>query len=125
MQSGFEGEIKSELRSEIDASEKNYAIIKDILSGVKFDTSDAKGTLQSFKDNLSKVNSLFIVLSQMQGSPQSIPINSLLEKLDFALVLIELYPKENPSQIIQTALLLSDTKVENVMSLLSILKKAI
>ena len=125
MQNPLEQQIRKELYSEIEASEKNYAIIKDILSGTTLEHSRVKETLQSFKDNLSKANSLFMVLSQIQakGTQVSMPINPLLQNLDYALVLIEAYPQQNPSSFIQIALALSNTKVENVMSLLSILKK--
>jgi len=44
--SGFEEHVRNDLRSEIEALKKNYTIIKDILSGVKYDVSDVKGTLQ-------------------------------------------------------------------------------
>jgi len=125
MQNPFEQQIRNELRSEIEALEKNYAIIKDVLSGAKYDVSDIKGTLQSFKDNLSKVMSLAIVLSQMKGSRLENPFNPLLNQVDFALTLIELYPHENPSSILQLSLALSNIKIENVMSLVSILKKMI
>lgn len=125
MQNPLEQQIRKELYSEIEASEKNYSILKDILSGTTLEQSHVKETLQSFKDNLSKVNSLFVMLLQFQtqGTQLSIPINPLLQTLDLALVLIEAYPQQNPSSFIQIALTLSSTKIENVMSLLSILKK--
>jgi len=127
MSNPLEKQLRDELYSEIESSEKNYYIIKDILSGTIFEHSRVMETLQSFKDNLSKVNSMFGVLSQIQakGNPILIPINPLLEKLDFALVLLEWYPQQNPGSFIQTALALSNIKIENVMSLLSILKKLI
>jgi len=127
MQSGFDRQIRDELRSEMENLEKNYAIIKDILSGVKYESSTVKGTLQSFKDNLSKVASLVSVLSLARGSsqPMRIPIDSLINQIDFALSVLELSPQTSPSGVIQVALALSETKIENIMSLVSILKKLI
>jgi hypothetical protein len=122
----LEQQIKKELCIEIEASERNYAIVKDALSRrVTYQPSEIKGIIQSYKDNLSKVNSLFMVLSQIQakGTQLSMPINPLLQNLDYALVLIEAYPQQNPSSFLQLALALSNIKIENVMSLLSILKK--
>ena len=80
MSNPLEKQIKEELYSEIEKLEKYYAIIKDILSGTTFEHSRVKEALQSFKDNLSKVNSLFGVLSQIQvkSTPLSIPINPIL-----------------------------------------------
>ena len=125
MSNPLEMKLTEELCSELESIEKNYAIIKDILSGTTFEHSRVKETLQSFKDNLSKVNSLFGLISQVKakGTTLSIPINPILKTLDFALVLIELYPQQNPSSFIQLALALSDTKIENVMALLLLLKK--
>jgi hypothetical protein len=66
---------------------------------------------------------MLLLQFQTQGTQLSIPINPLLQNLDLALVLIEAYPQQNPSSFIQIALALSNTKIENVMSLLAILKK--
>jgi len=126
MQSGFETQIRTELRSEINSLEKDYAIIKDVLSGAKYDVSDIKGTLQSFKDHLSTVRSLFLVLSQPEGTQKlNIPIDSIVKQIDFALTLMALYPQDNPSGFLQLSLSLSHTRIEYIMSLISILKKTV
>jgi len=127
MQGGFD--IRNELLSEIEALEKNYNIIKDVRSGVTYDLSDIKGTLQSFKDNLSKVNSLLVAFMFVRGSkPEEIirlPITPLLNNIDLALSMFAVFPQSNPSDVIQISLGLSDVKIENIMSLVSILKTAV
>ena len=131
MQSGFEQQIKNELLSKIEALEKNYAVIKDILSGVNYQLSEVKENLQSFKDNLSGVISLVQVLSQIKTSETrtsqqiSVNIDSLISQIDLALLFLELSPQQNPSSIIQMSLYLSNIKIEEVMSFISILKKVI
>lgn len=126
MQSGFENQIRTELLTEIDALEKDYGSIKDILSGVSFESTDVKGILHSFKDHLSKTASLFMLLSQMKAkSSLAIPIDNILRQIDLALTIMEFYPQQNPSGIIQTALTMSSERIENIMSIISILKKMI
>jgi len=81
MANPIEQQIKTELLSEIEAAEKNYVTIKDVLSGAQYDVTDVKGILQSFKDNLSKVSFSFIMLSQRyskDAKPSQIPIDSFL-----------------------------------------------
>jgi chromosome segregation ATPase len=114
--SGFEGQMRNELLSEIEALEKNYAVIKDIRSEGKYDSSTMKETLQSFKDNLSKIASRLLVLSHMQSSsqPMRIPIDSFIDQFVKALAILELHPQTTPS-----------TVIDNIMSLVSILKKLI
>jgi hypothetical protein len=53
---------------------------------------------------------------------RSLPTTSLLNKIDFALSILALSPQANPSNVIQISLALSDVKIENVISLVSILK---
>ena len=131
MQSGFEQQIKNELLSKMEALEKNYAVIKDILSGVNYQLSEVKENLQSFKDNLSGVISLVQVLSQIKTSQMrtsqqiSVNIDSLISQIDLALLFLEISPQQNPSSIIQMSLYLSNIKIEEVMSFISILKKVI
>lgn len=48
-QKNCEKQIRNELLSEIVTLERNYSIIKDILSGAKYDISDMKGVLQSLR----------------------------------------------------------------------------
>lgn len=125
MQSGFEQQIKGELFSEIEALEKNYTTIKDVLSGAEYGVSDIKGTLESFKDNLSKVASLLMVLSQLKGTILTLPIDSLVRQIDLALSIFIINPQAKPSDVIHAFLSFSEVKIEYIMSLASILKKTL
>ncbi len=128
MTNPLEQEIRTELFSEIESAEKNYVVIKEILSGVQFEPSVIRGTLQAFKDNLSKASSLFMVLSQLNSKdakPIPIPIDSFLTGIDFTLVMIDASPQQNIGTVLQLAFSASNNKIENVMALLSVLKKMI
>jgi hypothetical protein len=52
-------EEEYELKSEIENVEKQYAIIKDYLSGAEYDVNTVKGCLHEIKDGLSRINVLF------------------------------------------------------------------
>jgi len=128
MTNPLEQEIKTELCSEIEAAEKNYVIIKEILSGVHYEDSDVRGTLQSFKDNLSKVSSLFMALAQFSSKDTKstqIPVDSFLWGIDFVLIMMDTPTQKNVCSLLQLAFSASSVKIENVMALLSILKKTL
>jgi hypothetical protein len=126
---GLEYQLVNELSSEIIAAEKNYITIKDILSDAQYEATDVKGVLQSFKDNLSKVSALFLVLSAQRASkdvkPTPLPIDSFLTGIDFVLVMMDTAPQQNIGSLLQLAFATSSVKIENIMALLSVLKKSI
>ena len=106
MTNPLEQEIKTELCSEIEVAEKNYLIIKEILSGVHYDVSDVRGTLQSFKDNLSKVSSLFMALAQISSKDAKstqIPVDSFLWGIDFVLIMMDTPTQQNVCSLLQLA----------------------
>jgi hypothetical protein len=125
----LERQLINELMSEIEATEKNYATIKDILSGVQYDATDVKGVLQSFKDNLSKVSALFLALTIQRASkdvkPAPLPIDSFLTGMDFVLVMMDTSPQQNVGSLLQLAFSASNVKIENTMALLSVIKKTV
>jgi histidinol phosphatase-like PHP family hydrolase len=124
LQSGFnEKQVRNELFSEIGELEKNYETLKDILSGAEYSITDIKGTLQLLKENLSKINALFIFLSSLMGTKTEFSLNPLLNAFDSSLTMMAISPQTNPCDIIQMTLTFSNIKIENVMSALGIFKK--
>jgi hypothetical protein len=125
----LEQQLVNELISEIAAAEKNYTTIKDILSGAQYEATDVKGVLQSFKDNLSKVSALFLALTSQRASkdvkPTPLPIESFLTGIDFVLVMMDTAPQKNVGSLLQLAFSASNVKIENVMALLSVVKKTV
>jgi len=119
--------IKSETLSEINYLEDEYEIIKNFLKGVVIDLLQVRTTLQSFKDRLSKVRLLtaayFLMTQKQNFNLQTKPV---LDSIDMALVLMEINPQLNMQGargILQLCLTMSDVKIEDVMSLVSMVKR--
>jgi hypothetical protein len=118
--------IKTEVQSEIALLERDYEIIKNFLSGVEYDLSQIRQTLQSFKDKLSKVRSLIVAYFQMQGKNFDFQTSPILESIDMALVLMEYQPKIGLQQarlVLQMTLAMANIKIEDVMSFITTLEK--
>ena len=118
--------IKSEILSEINSLENEYEIIKNFLKGTQYDLAQIRAVLQSFKDSLSKVRSLVKAYFEMEGQKYDFQILPILQSVDLAYILMEAYATENIEQIrgiLQLCLSMSNTKIEDVMSHISTLKK--
>jgi hypothetical protein len=118
--------IKSAINSEIALLEKDYEIIKNSLKGFVFEVSMVRAALQSYKDRLSRVRSLLMAFFQIQGKSFDFQIRPILDSIDVALLLMEMPPQLDSSKmrgIMQLALALSETKIEDVMALISTLGK--
>jgi len=115
---------KQDLCSKIEATEENYILVNDLLSGAKYSGSQAKETLKALKDNLCEVNKLFI-FAQIDCIPERhpLPIDDLIESIDFSLTLINLNPAADPSTVFQTMLKLSHAKIKDLMKTLSVIKE--
>jgi hypothetical protein len=115
---------RQELCSKIKATEESYLLVNDLLSGAKYSGPEVKETLQALKKNLFEVNRLFI-FAQIDVIPERhpLPINDLLESIDFALTLISLNPVADPSTVLQTTLKISHAKIKDLMKTLSVIKE--
>lgn len=118
--------IKSEALAEIESLEKEYEIIKNFLKGIQYDLLQIRTTLQSFKDRLSKVRSLIMAYFQMQGKDFDLQTRPIMDTIDAALVLMEVTNQLNSEKaraILQLTLAMSSTKVEDLMSFISTIRK--
>jgi hypothetical protein len=118
--------MKTELVSEIQALESDYEIIKNFLKGVDYDINQIRTSLQSFKDQLSKVRSLLVAYFQLKGKNFDFQTRPVLDKIDIALFLIEANPPatwQSARGILQLSLAMSTVKIEDVMSFISTIRK--
>ncbi len=125
MQDGPEVRLKSELSSEIQALEVHYLTLKDYLSGAEYDNLQIMGTLRTFKDCLSRISARILTLYTLKGQKTKITWDSLFTNLDVALETTRKAANRNPRAAIQTALNLSEPKIEQVMAYLSKLQKSL
>jgi hypothetical protein len=114
--------ITSRLKNEITSFRKEYEKLKDFLVGAEYDISDVRVCLHEIKDKISRINVLLIAYLMEKGQKPItiIPTDELISKIDLALMLIEMYPKETRLAV-QTALGLSRVKIEDVAAFLDLL----
>jgi hypothetical protein len=126
MQNTTEGQIRSELLSEIQRLEENYKVIKDYLSGAEYEPSEIHIALQKFKDNLSVASAHILTLYNLRGQKiRNIPWEPLFTNIDYALATIAISPNSKARSAVHLALTISEPKIDQVMSYLSNLKESL
>jgi len=117
--------MKMELFTEIQAIEKEYQVIEKFLSGAEYATVDIIQTLREFKNNLNRISAHILTLYTLKGQKTKITWDSLLTNIDNALETIQTSSKPNPRTTIRLSLKISDPKIEQIMSYLSVLKESL
>jgi hypothetical protein len=125
LRDGTDEIIKTELYGEIENLEKQYQIFKDYLSGKETDELAAIGTLQRFRDTLSKISMHILTLYTVEGQKTKITWDSLFTNINHALENLQRPSHPDPKQTIQLALDMSEPKIEEVILYLLELKKSL
>ena len=125
MRDGTDEIIKTELYGEIENLEKQYQAIKAYLSGKETESSEIIGTLQGFRNTLSKVSMHILTLYTLEGQKTKITWDSLFTNIDNALERLQTSARSNPRPTIQLSLNMSEPKIEEVMSYLLTLKESL
>lgn len=125
MRDGTDEIIKTKLYSEIETLEKQYRALKGYLSGTEADSLEVIGSLQGFRNTLSKVSMHILTLYTLEGQKTKITWDSLFTNIDNALERLQGSARSNPKPTIQLALDMSEPKIEEVMSYLLTLKKSL
>jgi Lhr-like helicase len=125
MRDGTDEIIKTKLYSEIETLEKQYRVIKDYLSETETESLEVIGTLQVFRDTLSKISMHILTLYTLEGQKTKITWNSLFTNIDNALETLRSSARSNPKSTIQLAFDMSEPKIEEVLSYLLTLKKSL
>lgn len=125
MQDITEEHIKNDLNAEIQFLENKYLVIKNFLAGKDYDISVIAGTLQEFKDSLSRASAFILALYNLKGKRVNIPWEPLFTSLDYAIATITVSPAPKQRAAIQTILTMSQSQIEQVMSYFSALKQSL
>jgi hypothetical protein len=89
------------------------------------ETFEAIGNLRAYKDDLSVITAHVLALYQLRGQRAKITWDSLFTNIDTALENIQNRPRSNPRTVIETALNMSDPKIEEVMAFLTKLRQSL
>ena len=125
MKDEAEAKTRKVLTAEIETLEIHYETLKEYLAGRQIDDSEIVGVMRAFKDNLSTVSAHILTLYQLEGQRAKITWESLFTNIDTALETIRNSAHPKPRAAIETALNMSDPKIEEVMTYLATLKQSL
>ncbi len=125
MQDNPETRIKQDLFVEIQNLEQNYSVMKNFLSGKDYDAITIGGSIQSFKDSLSRASAFVLALYNLKGKRVNIPWEPLFTSLDYALATIAVSSSPKQKEAVKTILSMSDEQIEQVLSYFSALKESL
>ncbi|HJW65621.1 MAG TPA: hypothetical protein VJ507_02435 [Candidatus Bathyarchaeia archaeon] len=117
--------MRKDLSSEIEALEKRYQTIKDYLGGTQMENFEVVEGLRAYKDDLSLVSAHILTLYQLKGQRAKITWESLFNNLDTALETLRNSAHPKPRAAIETALNMSEPKIEEVMAYMASLKQSL
>jgi hypothetical protein len=113
------------LTAEIEALEVRYETLREYLGGRQIDDFDIVRVLRAYKDDLSTISAHILTLYQLKGQRAKITWESLFTNIDTALETIQSSAHPKPRAAIETALNMSEPKIEEVMTFLATLKKSL
>jgi len=125
MKDEAEAKTRKVLTAEIETLEIRYETLKEYLAGRQIDDSEIVGVMRAFKDNLSTVSAHILTLYQLKGQRAKITWESLFTNIDTALETIRNSAHPKPRAAIETALKMSEPKIEEVMTYLATLKQSL
>jgi hypothetical protein len=125
MQDGTEAKIKQDLFAEIQNLDQNYKIIKSFVSGKDYDAIVLAGSVQSFRDSLSRASAFVLALYNLKGKRVNIPWEPLFTSLDYALATISVSPAPKQKAAVKVVLSMAESQIEQVLSYFSALKESL
>jgi hypothetical protein len=120
-----EAQTRKILTAEIEALEVRYETLKEYLRGRQIDDFDIVGVLRAYKYDLSTISAHILTLYQLKGQRAKITWESLFTNIDTALETIQNSAHPKPRAAIETALNMSEPKIEEVMAFLATLKQSL
>jgi len=123
--SDAEERIKQDLFVEIQNLEQNYSVIGSFVSGKDYDSLIIGGTLQAFKDSLSRASAFVLALYNLKGKRVNIPWEPLFTSLDYALATIAFSSSPKQKTAVRTILSMSEEQMKQVLSYFEALKDSL
>jgi len=123
--SDAEERIKQYLSVEIENLEKDYDVIGSFVSGRDYDSLVIGGTLQSFKDSLSRASAFVLALYNLKGKRVNIPWEPLFTSLDYALATIAVSSSPKQKAAVRTILSMSEEQMKQVLAYFAALKESL
>ena len=122
MQNDAESKIKQDLLAEIQLLQENYKIMDGFIAGKEYDPAVLGGSIQSFKDSLSRASAFVLALYNLKGKRVNIPWEPLFTSLDYAVATLTTTPKRAAVQVI---LSMAQPQMQQVLSYFAALKESL
>ncbi len=122
MPNDAESKIKQDILAEIHNLQENYKVIEGFTAGKDYDVAIIGGSIQSFKDSLSRASAFVLALYNLKGKRVNIPWEQLFTSLEYALATLTTAPKR---AAVQAILSMAEPQMQQVMSYFSALKESI
>jgi hypothetical protein len=122
MQTDAETKIKQDLLVEIQNLQENYKVIDGFVAGKSYDPAVLGGSIQSFKDSLSRASAFVLALYNLKGKRVNIPWEPLFTSLDYALATLTTTPKREAVQVI---LSMAQPQIQQVLSYFNALRESL
>ena len=122
MQSDAEAKIKQDLLGEIQILQDSYRTIDGFIAGKDYDPTVLGGSIQSFKDSLSRASAFVLALYNLKGKRVNIPWEPLFTSLDYALATLTTTPKK---AAVQMVLSMAQQQIQQVLSYFAALKESL
>ncbi len=122
MQNDAEAKIKQDLLVEIQILQDNFTVIDGFVRGKDYDPTVLGGSIQSFKDSLSRASAFVLALYNLQGRRVTIPWEQLFTNLDYAVATLTTTPKR---AAVQSILAMAEPDMKQVLSYCAALKESL
>jgi hypothetical protein len=120
-----EAKLKQDLFVEIKNLEQNHGVIRSFIAGKDYDFITIGGTLQNFKDSLSRASAFVLALYNLKGKHATIPWDPLFTSLDYALATLGVSSSAKQKAAVRTVLAMSEDQMEQVLSYFAALKESL
>jgi hypothetical protein len=117
-----EAKIKQDLLLEIRVLEENYRVIAGFVAGKEYDVAVIGGSIQAFRDSLSRASAFVLALYNLKGQRVNIPWEPLFNSLDYAIATLTTAPKK---AAIEAILSMAKPQIEQVLSYFMALKESL
>ena len=120
-----EAQIKQDLLAEIQTLDLNYRIIVGFMSGQDYDPMTIGGSIQTFKNSLSRASAFVLALYNLKGKRVTIPWETLFTNLDFALATLSGSATIKQRDAVRSILIMSQDEIRQVLNYFAALKESL
>jgi len=120
-----ENKIKQDIKVEIQTLQDNYKVLASFVAGTDYDPITIGGSMQAFKDSLSRASAYVLALYNLRGQRVNIPWEQLFNNLDYAIKTLSASATLTQRDAVRAVLAMSREQLTQVMSYFLALKESL